>query len=644
MFSPGIGLPGRVWKSGRPAWIPDVDKDPNFPRAPAAALEGLHGAFGFPILLGGMVLGVMEFFSREIREPDDLLLQTMGVIGSQIGQFMQRLAAQESLRESSERLRLALEAGGLGTWRWDIATNTVVWDQTLESIYGLPPGGFRGTYEEYVSLLHPEDRDSVTDTVRKSVETGSGHQFEHRVVWPDGSLHWIEGRGHVVRDEHGTVLGMVGVSSDITRRKLAEEAQRFLAEAGALLASSLDYEETLRRVAQLAVSSVGGIPLADWCSVHIREEDGGVRTLAVEHIDPAKVQLAAEVQRRYPQDPHAPTGVLEVIRSGRPEIYPDVADELLVKAARDEEHLATLRSLGMRSVLIVPMSVAGRTLGAITFVSAESGRRYGQEDLAFVEELARRAALAVENSRLYQAKKDVAQKLQEGLLPPELPEIPNIELAGRYRWGGQGSDIGGDFYDAFPTGDGSWGLVIGDVCGKGPEAAVVTGLARYTIRAVALRETKPSRVLAALNEAVRQQRSDRTFCTVIYVRLRPSDHGARLTVCCAGHPLPLVLRSDGSIERAGTTGTLLGIFADPELSDRAVDLRRGDALVLFTDGVVEQRAPGAVFGVERLMSVVKSSNGQDAAGIADAIDHAVLSFRPEPVQDDVAVLVMRVTP
>jgi serine phosphatase RsbU (regulator of sigma subunit) len=356
------------------------------------------------------------------------------------------------------------------------------------------------------------------------------------------------------------------------------------------------------------------------------------------------VQLAAEVQRRYPQDQHAPTGVPEVIRSGRPEIYSDIPDALLVQAARDEEHLATLRSLGMRSVLIVPMSVGGRTLGAITFAAAESGRRYGREDLAFVEELARRAALAVENSRLYQAKKEVAQKLQEALLPPELPEIPNIELAGRYRWGGQGSEIGGDFYDAFPTGDGSWGLVIGDVCGKGPEAAVVTGLARHTIRAVALRETKPSRVLAALNEAVRQQRSDRTFCTVIYVRVRPSDHGARLTVCCAGHPLPIVLRADGTIEEAGTPGTLLGIFADPELSDRVIDLHRGDALVLFTDGVVEERAPGAVFGMDRLTSVVRSAQGRDANGIAEAIEHAVLAFRPEALRDDVAVLVMRVAP
>ena len=126
--------------------------------------------------------------------------------------------------------------------------------------------------------------------------------------------------------------------------------------------------------------------------------------------------------------------------------------------------------------------------------------------------------------------------------------------------------------------------------------------------------------------------------------MRPSDQGARLTVCCAGHPLPLVLRANGSIERAGVPGTLLGIFADPELSDQVVDLRRGDAVVLFTDGVVEERAAGAVFGIERLMSVVRSAHGQDAAGIADAIDHAVLSFRPESVRDDVAVLVMRVRP
>jgi PAS domain S-box-containing protein len=772
LFAPGIGLPGRVWTSGEPAWIADVTQDVNFPRAAAAAEEGLHGAFGFPIRLGPAVLGVLEFFSREIREPDDLLLSTMGVIGSQIGQFIERIEAEGALRESEarnraileaaldcvitmdargrivefnpaaertfgyrrqdvlgqvmsdliippslrpqherglarylatgegpilgnhieltglradgsefpvevtitrvdmpgspvftgyirditqrkrvqeelvrgrERLRLALEAGRLGTWHWDLGSSRVTWDDTLEAIYGFPPGGFPGTYESYAERIHPEDREWVAETVRQSVETGSGHQFEHRVIWPDGTERWVEGRGRVIRDERGEVTGMVGISADITERKREEDTQRFLAQAGNVLASSLDYETTLKQVARLAVAHLGGSPLADWCSVSIREESGNVTVLAVEHVDPSKVELARELGRKYPQDPKAPQGVPEVIRTGRSEIYPEISDDMIVAAARDEEHLAILRGLGFRSAMIVPLSVGGRALGALTFVSAESGRLYGPEDLVFAEDLARRAALAVENAQLFAAKKEMAQKLQEGFLPPVLPDIPGVELAGRYRWGGQG-EVGGDFYDAFATGDGSWALLIGDVCGKGPEAAVVTALARYTLRAVAMRATKPSDVLATLNEAVRQQRSDRTFCTVCYARLRVREEGARLTVCCAGHPLPILLRADGTLEEAGTPGTLLGIFVDPELSDRVVDLGPGDALVLFTDGVIEERAPGAVFGRERLESVVRSSAGLDADGIAQAIEQAVLSFRPDPTHDDIAILVVRVRP
>jgi PAS domain S-box-containing protein len=772
LFAPGVGLPGRVWTTGEPAWIADVTEDDNFPRAAAASHEGLHGAFGFPIRLGSAVLGVLEFFSREIRQPDDLLLSTMSVIGSQIGQFLERIEAESALRESEartraileaaldcvitmdahgrilefnpaaertfgyrrdealgqvmsnliippslrplhdrglahylatgegpilgnhieliglradgsefpvevtvtrvdvpgppvftgyirditnrkrtreelvqgrERLRLALEAGRLGTWHWDIADGRVTWDETLESIYGFAAGSFPGTYESYVERIHPEDREWVAASVKQSVETGSGHQFEHRVVLPDGSERWVEGRGGVIRDGTGEVIGMVGISADITDRKREEDAQRFLAQAGNMLASSLDYEATLKQVAQLAVRQLGGSPLADWCSVHIRDENGGVTVLALEHIDPSKVDLALELWKRYPEDPKAQQGVPEVIRTGRSEIYPDISDDMIVAAARDDEHLAILRGLGLRSAMVVPLSAGGRTLGALTFVSAESGRRYTPEDLAFAEDLARRAGLAVENAQLFAAKKEMAQKLQEGFLPPVLPDIPGVELVGTYRWGGQG-EVGGDFYDAFATGDGSWAVLIGDVCGKGPEAAVVTALARYTLRAVAMQSTKPSSVLATLNEAVRQQRSDRTFCTVCYARLRVREEGARLTLCCAGHPLPILLRADGTVEEAGTPGTLLGIFAQPELSDRVVDLGRGDALVLYTDGVIEERAPGAVFGKERLEAVIRSSAGLDANGIAQAIEQAVLSFRPDPTHDDIAILVVRVRP
>jgi PAS domain S-box-containing protein len=764
----GVGLPGRVWSAGRAVWIPDVAKDDNFPRAPSASREGIHGACGFPILLGDDVLGVLEFFSREIQEPDQDLLLALSVIGSQIGQFMERKeaeqhlresearksaivggaldciitidhegnvlefnpaaeqafgyqrdevigkemaeliippglrerhragltrflatgegpllgkrfeftgmkadgsefpieltvtrvdlpglpmftgyvrditprrAAEDRLRESRERLRLALEAGGLGTWHYDIAKGAVTWDETLEAIYGLAPGTFGGTFEEYRSQLHPEDRDRILSTVEQARESGSDFMVEHRVIWPDGSVHWVEGRGLCIKDAAGTVVAMTGVSADVTERKRVEHSQQFLAEAGPLLAASIEgYEQSLEGVAGLVVPQV-----ADWCSIDVLEPDGTIRQVAVAHVDQQKAKLARELRRRYPPDPSAPTGVPNVLRTGQPEMVAEIPQALLVESAPDPEFLEIVLGLGLRSAMIVPMVARGRTLGTITLVSAESGRRYDHGDLVFAQEIARRAALAVDNARLLQQVRDLATRLQESLLPPALPEIPGMELEGRYRWGGEDNQVGGDFYDVFDTGDGSWALAIGDVCGKGVDAAIVTSLARHTLRAVALQERKPSGVLGHLNQAVIQQRTDHMFCTVCYVRLRPYEGGARLTVCVAGHPLPLVLRRDGLVETVGNPGSLLGIFEDPELTDCAVDLREGDTLVLFTDGILEERrGDGEIFGRERLESVVRSSRGKDARGIAEAVERALTAFTPEAPRDDVALLVARV--
>jgi PAS domain S-box-containing protein len=766
-FRPGVGLPGRVWSAARSAWIPDVTEDANFPRAAAAAREGLHSAFGFPILLEDAVLGVLEFFSHKIKEPDPPLLLAMSVIGSQIGQFIerreaeravlesearksaiveaaldsiitidhegkvlefnpaaeeafgyprdevigkemaeliippslrdrhragfarylatgegpllgqrfeftgmradgtefpieltvtrvdlpglprftgfvrditQRRAVEERLRESRERLRLALEAGGLGTWHYDIAAGTVTWDETLEHIFGLPPGTFGGTFAEYAERLHPEDREEILRSIDEARRTGSDFKLEHRVIWPDGSTRWIEGTGLCVKGRGDDVVSMTGVVADITDRKRVEEATQFLAEAGLLLAVSIEgYQETLAGVANLVVPQV-----ADWCSIDVLEPDGTIAQVAVTHVDPEKVKLAQELRRRYPQEPSSPAGAPKVIRTGRPELFPDIWKNFDLESATDPAQLELLRNLGLRSAMIVPMVARGRTLGAITLVTAESGRRYDEGDLVFAQEIARRAALAVDNARLLGEIRRVATKLQESLLPPALPEIPGLEIEGRYRWGGQGNEVGGDFYDAFDTGDGSWALAIGDVCGKGVEAAVVTSLARHTLRAVALQERKPSAILGRLNQAMMLQRSDHIFCTVCYVRLKPHEEGARLTICNAGHPLPLLLRSDGTMEAAGTPGSLLGIFNDPELSDRPIDLHRGDALVLFTDGVLEERREGETFGRKRLESVVAACRGKNARALAEAIERAVVEFTPEAPRDDVALLVVRV--
>jgi PAS domain S-box-containing protein len=224
-FAPGIGLPGRVWASEEPAWIVDVTQDANFPRAPMAAKAGLRSAFAVPLCLGSDILGVMEFFNRERRPPDDELLQMVATLGSQLGQFLERKHAEEALREGEERLRIALQAGQMGTWEWDITTGQVTWSETLEAIHGIAPGTFPGTYEAYCSDIHPEDRDRVTDTIAKTLAEGSDHCITYRIVLPDDRVRWVEGRGRlfVDDDEMGRPVRMSGVCMDITDRKHAED-------------------------------------------------------------------------------------------------------------------------------------------------------------------------------------------------------------------------------------------------------------------------------------------------------------------------------------------------------------------------------------------------------------------------------------
>jgi serine phosphatase RsbU (regulator of sigma subunit) len=291
----------------------------------------------------------------------------------------------------------------------------------------------------------------------------------------------------------------------------------------------------------------------------------------------------------------------------------------------------------------VPLRARGRTIGTITLVSTHADHRYGAADLALARDLAWRAALAVDNARLYSERTHVARTLQASLLPRDLPSIPGAQVSARYHAAGEGNEVGGDFYDLFETGDGAWAIVIGDVCGKGAEAAAVTGQARYTLRAASMRQRRPSRILETLNEAMLTQRSDMRFCTVTYVRLRPTDYGGRATVACGGHPAPLLLRADGSIESVGNPGTLLGIFPDPEISDRVADLEWGDSLILFTDGVIGARAHGEMFEEGRLYGVLAGAAGHGAAEVAERIEQAVLEFQAGDLRDDLAILVVRLT-
>ena len=453
-----------------------------------------------------------------------------------------------------------------------------------------------------------------------------------------GGDRWALVRATPLFDARGEVRHVVNVFVDVTEDRARQQAQAFLVSATQELSRSLNWEATIQRVARLAVPD-----LADWCAVDVLEADGSLSLIALAHVDPAKVEWAHELRRRFPSDPDDPSGVAHVVRTGVSEMIPVITQELIDAAnITDPELLEVVERLELSSVMTIPLIARGRTLGALTMVWAESGKHYTEDDLHLGEDLASRAAIAIDNARLFRERDHVARSLQERLLPKTLPRIPGVDVAARYLPAGDVLQAGGDFYDLFEMDDGSWKAVIGDVCGKGPEAAALMGFVRFTTRAASRQDTKPSEALVKLNKALLEELEvgNGEFCTAAVVRIRPHDEGVRLTIAVAGHPLPLVLRANGDVEEAGIPGTLLGMFEEIDVSDQIVDLHAGDALVMLTDGVLEA---GRDTGWERTIipRLLAGCTELSPDAIADRIKAAVADLDDRRT-DDVAVLVMKV--
>jgi len=448
-----------------------------------------------------------------------------------------------------------------------------------------------------------------------------------------GESRWARVKAQPLRAPDGTVRA-INVVEDITDLKQAAETQRLLAEAGRVLAGSLDYADTLRRVARLAVPGLG-----DWCMVDV-VGDRGLERVAVGHADPAQADLAKAMQGLV-IDPTGTVGPAAVARTGRAELHVHVDDAHLRDAARNPAHLAVLARLGVRSAASVPMTVRGQRVGVMTLSTAQSGRTLGPEQLAVLEELGRRAAVAVDNARLHRQRSAIARTLQNSLLPPVLPEIAGIETAALYRAAGEGTDVGGDFYDLFSVGEDEWIAVIGDVCGKGAEAAAVTALARYTIRAAAVRRRSPAAILRWVNDAMRRQDLHGRFATITCVHVNTSRPVIGATVACGGHPPALLRRAAGPVDQIGREGTLLGLLPDPQLADERAELRPGDALVLYTDGVTEARAPARVIEPADLRAALAAIPPGSARRIVERLAALAMGKEGTPPRDDVALLALR---
>jgi PAS domain S-box-containing protein len=427
---------------------------------------------------------------------------------------------------------------------------------------------------------------------------------------------------------------LVVVVRDVTARRSAEDERErllarsaLLAEASSLFDQTLHQERTMRTVARLAVRD-----LADCCVILLADAPGIVRRVTAVAREPERERALAEAQAIHPVSLHPGSPLTRVLAGGPSEVV------------RGESQPQLLRAVGMSASAIVPLRARGRVLGVLEAAFEHLDPAEQDDVLELFEDLARRAALALDNARLYEERTAVARTLQRSLLPPELPSIPGMQVAARYLAAGAGNEVGGDFYDCFATGGGDWAVVIGDVCGKGAEAAAVTALARYTLRASVLHSRRPRTVLRQLNEALLRQALDYRFCTVLYAALTPREKGATACVATGGHPLPLVLRAGGGVERAGSPGALLGILDDPLITEERVELAPGDALILYTDGVVEASPADHALAPERLAELLLTCVGRDAGAIAEAVERKALEVQDGRLRDDVAVVVLRSTP
>lgn len=409
VFARGEGLAGITWARGQPFWETDIASQAVYPRRAAAEAAGLHSAFAFPIRTADLFFGIVEFFGEEVLPPDPALLEAAEGVGYQLGAFLERSVAAAA-RSESEVLRTAIV---------DLALDCIItsdhrgviteFNPAAEATFGYRKEDVIG--RQMVDLIIPPSlRERHLAGMERYLKTGEarviGRRIEITGMRADGSEFPVELA--IVRVPIEGPPYFTAYLRDLTERKKLESDQAFLLRASEQLASSLDYETTIASIAQLAVPA-----LADWCAVDVVERDHTTKHVAVAHTDPAKVAYVKELREKYPADPNSPRGAAQVIRTGKPELLSDIPESLLEEAARDEEHLAILKKLGLRSYLAVPLRARGTTFGALTLVYAESGRRFEERDLKVATELARRIGSAIENARLLQESEEARHELEQ---------------------------------------------------------------------------------------------------------------------------------------------------------------------------------------------------------------------------------------
>ena len=481
---------------------------------------------------------------------------------------------------------------------------------------------------------------------------------QHRTVTllnsrKDGSTFWNELSLSPVHDAEGALTHYVGIQSDVTARvgvehererhlaaersarAAAEKAQRrlaLLAEATSMLAATLDVDESLDRLTSLAVPM-----MADFCTVHLLTPDGRVQRVAARHRDEDKLPLLRRLEELQPAGLTDGSRTAHVLAGGAAERV-DIDEAALVRGIADERLRDVYRGLSPRTALVVPLRARRQVLGVLSLFTDGSGRVYDDDDLVTAADLARRAALTVDNARLYQREHEVAEQLQRSLLP-SLPTVPGLDRWARYLPGSTAAQVGGDWYDLFRLPDGPLGIAIGDVMGHDMAAAASMGQLRSVLQSYAWQGSDPAVVLDRLDQLV-QGLDMAQLATCAYGRLElpGQDRPGRLRMANAGHLPPALRAPDGSVRLIATEPSLLvGAALGTDRGTIEEPVEPGTVIVLYTDGLVEHRGRGLDEGLRALQEALRSAP-DDARGISDHL----LAELAGDLEDDVALLVLRV--
>ena len=594
-------------------------------------------ALAIPVPTGAPedVLAVAELHATSFNPQSEELMALLSGFADQLGTFIARRRAEAESAEA-ERFRQHLSEVVRGTQdavlSKDLDGIVTSWNPAATRLYGYDAEEAIG---RHISFIVPPDHKDEEKVILERVKRGERLEtYETERIRADGTRIAVSLTVSPIRSPMHGLVGASVVARDITAEVRRRRAQDFLVAASRLLDTSLDPTETARTIVSTAVPE-----LADLCLVDFLRADGWLGDTVVAGANPEMAERLERIRREQPLDPGGEHPVAQVLRLSQPMVWRDLtAPEVVDKVAQSDDHLQLMRDAGYKSAAVVPLLARGRTLGALSFLHAHQDIRFDSGDLEFLAELGERAALALDNARLYQERDRVARNLQRGLRPPRPAEVAGLDISVVFEAAGEGIEVGGDLYDVLPNEDGCW-LVVGDVAGKGSTAAGVSVAVRHSVRGLVRELDEPDEVLRRVNELLIGGESLNDFATAMLVRLRREQQGWSVVLAGAGHP-PAVLTGAGGPELLGG-GTVLGAWSEPNVERHERMLADGETLALCTDGWFEAGPVASHQGPEDFAAMTQALAGLELEEMTERLRADAVGRSPDSLRDDLVVLAVR---